>query len=943
MEIRDLGPLTIDLDGLPTAIGSGRLAAVLGPLANRVGEVVSPGTLIDAVWGPAPPVKAGQLLESLIWRLRKELEPDRAARSEPMVLRRDPLGYRLDLRSSAVDSAHLRTAVPQVREWAAAGWFDRVVERAGAVLALWRGEPYAQVPDTGWLAPARHELSAARLDLAELRVQAMLELGRPEEAVGELAPFLADHPLHERLWVLRITGLYRAGRPADALAAFARIRELLADELGVDPGPELRELQQRILRHDPALDRPRPVAGTVAAGNLPRRRSRIIGRDRDVTGLTGALAGAPLITLVGPGGAGKTRLAVEVGHAAAGSFTDGAWFVDLAPIGPDLLGATLAGVFELAGQPAHGPIRTVTNFLADRSILLVLDNCEHLVAPAAELVDEVTARCPGVRVLATSREPLGAAGEVIHPVDPLPVAGPGTAASPAVQLFVERVGSTADLDPSGGDREWIDRICRAVGGLPLGIELAAAQARTFELAEIVRSLEKDPAELARPGAGPHRQASLRDAVDWGYRLARHDEQILHRRLAVIPGRFTLDVAAALCTRPPLRADAALSLVGGLVHRSLLTSTRPTRPGGPTTFHQLVPIRAHASGVLDPDEAAAVEIVRDRWLARRIADGPTDGRPGHRAFSDWLDDNAASLSATLESMLDRPPDRAAFGLVNRLIFHWYDRGRLSEAQHWANLLRAGADGGGGDPIDRALADVAVGSVLALRHRGEAATTLLRGCLPVLGAAPAGRSDDAAAAVLVAAAAAWTGDIWDVAADFVDTALAIGRSADLPHLTMVARAIRSANWTFTGDRSTGTAQARQVLRDNEALGNDIAALFALVTLAVTALLDGDPSAALGYSDELLLTHRRLGALAVGDTIETRAAIHAAAGDPAAAVRCLGAAAAMSRQLGRDWPWHDFTPAVLADLRDRVPPADFATSWASGERLGLGDPARFTPEWI
>lgn len=964
VEIRDLGPLALELDGLPTAIGSGRLAAVLSPLANRVGEVITPAALIEAVWGLEPPPKAGQLLESVIWRLRKELEPGRAARADPIVLRRDPLGYRLDLPPSSVDSARLRAAGPQVREWAAAGRFDQVLERTSAVLSMWRGEPYAEVPDTGWLAPVRQHLVAARLEVAELRVQALLQLGRPEEAVGELDPLLAEQPLRERLWAMRMTGLYQAGRQAEALAAFGRIHQVLAEELGVDPGPELRDLQRQILDQDPSLRRRPPVGivaagrmgrtggaagaagtggavATGAAGHLPNRRSSLIGRDEEVGRLTAALADTPLVTLVGPGGVGKTRLAVEVGYACRPSFPDGVWFVDLASIGGDLVDATLAGALEITGQPGRSSGEVVTDFLMDRVALLLVDNCEHLVAAAAATVDGIIARCPGVRILATSREPLDVAGEVVHLLGPLPVDSSGSAAGPAEQLFLERVG--AGFDPAGSDGELIGRICAAVGGLPLGIELAAAQARTFELAEIVQALERNPVELARRGPGPQRQATLRDTVDWGYRLGRRDEQILHRRLAVIPGPFTLDVAASLCEVPPLRPDAALSLVGGLVHRSLLASTRPTRPGGPTTFHQLVPIRAHAAGLLDARERAAVEITRDRWLAGRVAGTPPDGRPGHTAVLDWLDDNAATLQASLESALVRPADPTAFGLVNQLVFFWHDRGRLGEAAHWAGLLQRRVERTDAEATDRALADVAAGTVLALQHRGGEAAILLRRCRPVLAEPPAERIDEVAAALLAATASAWAGDIWDVAAEFVDTALVLGRTANLPHLTIVARAIRSANWSFTGDRAAGIAEARQVLRDNEALGNDVAALFALVTLTMTALLGGDPAAALGFSDELLLTHRRLGALAVGDTIETRASIRAAAGETAAAVRCLGASAALSRRLGREWPWHEFTAPVVDELRSRVDPDDFATHWAGGERLGLGDPARFTPEWI
>lgn len=970
MQIRDLGPLTVELDGLPSAVGHGRLAAVLGPLAYRIGEALPPATLIDAVWGPNPPDRAGQLLESLIWRVRKELEPGRAPRAEPVVLRREPAGYRLDLPPADVDSARLRLAGPRLRAAATAGRPEEVLRDASAVLARWRGEPYAQVPDTGWLGEARHLLATARLDVAVLRVQALLDLGRPEEAVGTVDALLVEHPLHEHLRALQMTGLYRSGRPADALAAYGRTRAVLAEELGVDPGPELRELHRRMLDQDPGLGLPsgagprgsgaRPPA--PGAGRLPRRRTSLVGRADDIARLTADLVGHPLITLVGPGGVGKTRLAVEVGHVAGPEFADGVRFVDLAPIGPELVEAALAGAFELAGRPDRTLLDSVADHLADRRVLVVLDNCEHVVAAATAVVDELGARCPGVRVLATSREPLDLPGEHVHAVGPLPIrAAPRAALGPAVELFVERAGAgiavrpvtgnptrTGDHDTehgtaAGAGHAVIARICAAVGGLPLGIELAAAQARTFELTEILADLERNPAGPARLGAGPARQASLRDTVDWGYRLARRDEQILHRRLAVIPGPFTLDAAAALCTGPPLRHDATLSLVGGLVHRSLLTSSRPARAGGPTTFQQLVPIRAHAAGVLAPDERRAAEIARDDWLLARLAGAPLDGRPGHADFVGWLDGNSAALHATLDSALDGRPDRRVVDLFGALIFYWYDRGRLAEAQQRVRRLRATLDRAGTDRVDRALADAAAGSVLALRHRGDEAAPLLHRSRPVLAGAPAARHDAVATALLVAAAAAWTGDIWDVAADFVDTALAWDGAADRPHLTMVARAIRSANWSFTGDRAAGIAEAGLVLRDNESVGNDIAALFAHVTLAVTSLAGGDPAAALAHSDELLLTHRRLGAMAVADTIETRAAIRAAAGETAEAVRCLGASAAMNRRLGRDWPWHAFTRPVLDDLRAAVDPDDFATWWAGGERLGLGDPDRLTPDWI
>jgi len=943
MQIRDLGPLVVERDGLPVGLGAGRLAAALSPLANRVGEVVGTTALVEAVWGPHAPPRAPQLLESVIWRLRKELEPGRAARAAPVLLRRETLGYRLDLPPDAVDSTELRTAAPQIRGWAADGRSEQVLERSAGVLSRWRGEPYADLTDHGWLGPARQQLVDARIDIAELRVQALLDLGRPEDAIGELDPLLAEHPLRERLWAQRIAGLYRAGRPADALADFTRARAVLADELGIDPGRELRELHRRILEQDPALDLRPATRPTVVVSDLPRGRTSLIGRDDDLATLTGELGQVRLVTLAGPGGAGKTRLAVEVGHAAARfpdtRFPDGVHFVDLAPVRDrDLLVVAIAGTLEPAGQPGRRPIEVVTARLADADALLILDNCEQLIDACAEVVPEILDRCPRVRVLATSREPLELPGEYVHRLGPLPVAPAGAVPGPAQELFLARTGGTTGPDPADPDGELVRRICLAVGGLPLGIELAAAQADTFALSEIVEALEHNPAELARRGTGPPRQASLRETVDWGYRLARHDEQVLHRRLAVIPGPFTLDVATALCDLAPLRADRAMSLVGGLVHRSLLVAARPTR--GASSFHQLAPIRAHAASVLDDAERAAIEAVRDRWLNGRIAAAPVDGA-GQAAFLDWLEGNAATLRASLDSTLHRGGDRTAPSMVLALLGGWFERGRLTEAAHWVERLRARPRGR--HPLDDALVDVAAGAVLALEHHRDPAAELLRSALPRLESAPADSTAQVASALRIGAVAAWTGDLWDIAADYQDAGLRFGHVAGLPHLELACRAIRAANWSFAGDRAAGIAEAGEVLQTAKTTGNDLAALFALVALTVTALTQGEPQVALGYSDQLLLTHRRMGTLAVSDTIETRASIRLGAGDLPAAVRCLGASAGLNRRLGRDWPWHEFTPAVLDELRQRLDPAEFDRHWASGERLGRGDPERFTPDWI
>lgn len=940
MEIHDLGPLLVEQDGLPLAVGAGRLAAVLSPLAHRVGDLVTTTALVGAVWGTQAPPRATQLLESLIWRLRKQLEPGRIARAESVVLRREPHGYRLELPASAIDSARLRGALPEVRELSGRGRHEEVLEVSTRVLALWRGQPYAEVPDTGWLAPARESLEQARLDLSDLRVHSLLESGRPEEALGELGPLLADHPMRERLWAHRMVALYRAGRQGDALAAYRQARDLLADELGVDPGAELRELHRRVLDHDPTLDLQRSTPRTRPSDHLvhvPRRRTTLIGRDDDRARLESLVGDHSLITLVGPGGAGKTRLAVEVGHDAAPSFPGGVWFVDLASVGDGgMLVSALASTLGLADQPGRAPLEVVTHFLADRRTLLVLDNCEHVISASAAAVEEILARCPSVCVLTTTREPLDLPGEQRYPVGPVAV-------ETAVALFADRAGPSVQVEPDGRDRQVVRRICAAVGDLPLGIELAAAATRSFELEEIAETLERNPAALSRPGSGPQRQASLRDAVDWGYRLARGDEQVLHRRLAVVPGPFSLDVAAMLCGVEPLDGDRAMELVGGLVHRSLLTSERAGSARRASIFAQLAPVRAHAAGVLSEDERDRLELTRDRWLAARVAGTSRGGRSGEAAFLSWLDDNVAVLRATLESTLAGRPDRSAITLVGALVRYWYERGRLTEAAYWAHRLGELPGRVACDELDLALIDATLGSVYALQHRVDEATVHLTRALPVLRHPSPDRVADVALALADGAAAAWTGDAWSVAQDYVEAGLELGRQHDQPHLVIVCQGVQSANWAVSGDPVAGIARAREVLADNEHVGNDVAVLFALVTLTVTALVGGRPDAALESSDQLLLTHRRMGSLAVGDTIETRAAIRAAAGDAAGAVRCLGAASALSRRLGREWPWHEFTPPVLAGLRAGLEATEFDRHWSSGERLGLGDPSRFTPEWI
>ena len=264
MIFADLGPLAVEVDGLPSPVGGRRLASVLALLLARVGEVVTPAALIDAVWGDDAPARASQSLESLVWRLRKLLEPARTARQTPSVLRTDEHGYRLAVPPTSIDSHLFVAAVESLPGLLARRDFDQALEVTSSALERWRGEPYEGVPEADWIGPVRERLMALHVDLGEYRVQALLDTGQPERAVSELVPLLAAHPFRERLWAQRMLGLYRSGRQAAALEAFTEVRRVLADELGVEPGPELRALQRELLDQAPSLDPARSTASLAA-------------------------------------------------------------------------------------------------------------------------------------------------------------------------------------------------------------------------------------------------------------------------------------------------------------------------------------------------------------------------------------------------------------------------------------------------------------------------------------------------------------------------------------------------------------------------------------------------------------------------------------------------------------------------------------------------------
>ena len=585
-----LGPFEVRTDdGALADVPGARLRAVLLALALEAGHPVPKSTLIDWVWGESPPSDAANALQRLVSRLRKAL-PDGWIEGQPGG------GYRLLADPGTVDAVRFERLLGQAR--AADG--ARRARLLRDALALWRGTAMQDVElsESAAFDAAVTRLEALRLAALEDRFEAEAGLSRVElgasaapgrnaELVAELTDAVTAHPLRERLAAALIRALAAAGRDSEALLAFERIREALADALGVDPSPELSALHVALLRGE--LGRREPGRAT----NLRAELTSFVGRDADVAAVRALIAGHRLTTVTGPGGAGKTRLATETARALLSdsdndqpdpvALPDGAWLVELASVGAngdngDVAQAALAalGVRDalLGGAPnaerGDEPADRLIATLRERAALLILDNCEHVIEPAAAFAHRVLGECRRVRILATSREPLGITGEALWPVEPL-------AESPAVRLLRDRAAAVRpDLAFDARTLATMAGVCRALDGMPLAIELTAARLRTMSLDQLASRLD-DRFRLLTGGsrtALPHHR-TLRSVVDWSWELLSDAERAVLRRLAVFSGGASLDAAEQVCAGAGVDQADVLDLLTALTEKSLLRAENST--------------------------------------------------------------------------------------------------------------------------------------------------------------------------------------------------------------------------------------------------------------------------------------------------------------------------------------------------------------------------------
>ncbi|MER7170466.1 ATP-binding protein [Streptomyces mesophilus] len=685
-------------DGTEVPLGGARIRALVAALALAAGRSVPVGQLAAQIWAAdeEPPADEVKALQALVGRLRKALGPDAVATG--------PGGYRLAAKAEDIDLFRFERLAREGADALGAGDAVRAAGLLEDALGLWTGGVLLDLPgrDTD-PAVVRAERRGAQARRA--RLAAEVALGRAAGALDELTALSAQEPLDEPLQALRLRALRDAGRRAEALAAYEEVRRMLVERLGTDPGEELQQVYGELLgtagpQADdgvrPAREHHSPGEPRRAAGNLRARLTSFVGRDRELSDLAEELGKQRLVTLLGPGGVGKTRLAQEAAEAQEEVWPDGVWMAELAPVreGSAVAEAVLTalgarettlrgpGAAQDPGPASQDPSARLVEHCGRRRMLLILDNCEHVIGAAARLAESVLTRCPGVTVLATSREPLGVPGETVRPVEPLPQ-------EVALRLFSERGAAVRPGFRTEDDIEACTEICTRLDGLPLALELAAARLRLLTPRQLADRLD-DRFRLLTGGGRTllPRQQTLRAVVDWSWDLLDEDERAVLRRLAVFAGGCALEQAQEVCGQDTLEA------LGALVDKSLVVADPGGRFG--MRYRLLETVAEYAAARLDESgERASYErrhLVAYRELTRS---GEAELR-GPRQV-EWLErfelehDNAR---AALRTAVALGAEQDGLCLVHAMSWFWQLRGHQADATTWSAAVAAL----GPDPFD-----------------------------------------------------------------------------------------------------------------------------------------------------------------------------------------------------------------------------------------------------
>ncbi len=694
LRVTVLGGFRVARGAAVLAVPGVRLQGLLVRLALAGGRAVEPDVLIDGIWAEEPPPGSGPALQTLVSRLRRALGPDDSARG---VVVRMLDGYRLAVDAADVDALRFERLAAAGRERLRAGDPEAARAALAEAVALWGERPGALPAVVAAVAPTvAGRLAQVSIEVVTNLAEAELSLGRVEVATAQLTGLLDERPVDERAAALLMDAYAAAGREAQALTVYEGVRESLIDTLGADPGSALRERHLRLLRSASPGDGNGGTVepGRVRQGRLPAPLTSFVGRDDELTRIGVLLTSGRLVTVLGPGGAGKTRLALEAARRHQDDYRDGAWLVDLASVTePAKVAATVLAAIGRRGpamldarrQAEDDEPAVLAAELGGRETLLLVDNCEHLIDAVAHLVAGLLARCPGLRVLATSREPLAVDGEALVPLGPLALPDPDDGVeqvrrSASVRLFAERAAAVRPgFAVDENTRPDIVRVVRGLDGLPLALELAAARLRTLSLPELAGGLA-DRFRLLTTGsrtASP-RHRTLRAVIAWSWGLLGEHERTVAERISVLPGGVTPASAVAVCAGTAVPAAEIPGLIGELVERSLLQL-------GPASgrYRMLETIREYGverlTGVGDLGSARDLAAAHFTELIAQF--DPQLRGSGQLTAMTVIGAEYDNTLAALRHLCARRDDRGAIALALSLTWYWQMFGRQSDGVHW----------------------------------------------------------------------------------------------------------------------------------------------------------------------------------------------------------------------------------------------------------------------
>jgi predicted ATPase/DNA-binding SARP family transcriptional activator len=797
LEIRLLGPFEVVAGGRPVDVSGSKRHGLLALLALHRGRVVGVDELIDALWGEELPAAPRNALQHHVARLRAVLG------QETIVASND--GYALV--DAAVDALDFEELLGEARLALREGDAGAGAESVALALGLWRGPALQGLTDTTWFSAEARRLEALRVDALEEQFEAALALGEHREIVSALRASVEKNPFRERLWGQLMLALYRSGRQADALDTFQEARGVLAEELGLEPGPDLQRLQAAILAHDPTVA---PVHGVQRRrGNLTAPATSFVDREEELAQVVELLREHRVVTLTGPPGVGKSRLALEVARSLEPETAGGIWLVDLTRAGraADVVRLT-ANAVEARGRD---PLARVIARLRDTEAILLFDACEHVLEEAARVASAVLDGCPDVRVLATSREVLHLAGEARLHVEPLRLPDSDDTdgvGSPAVQLFAARAqAARPGFDLNAEAARLAAEITRRVDGLPLAIELAAARVNVLGLGELLSIVERRlPLLDERSAADPSRTA-LRGLVEWSYELLHTDEKTLLHHLAVHRGGASRPSLLTIAAKHGLDEATVTYLLGALVDKSIVSVSFPD---GEARYDLLDTVRDYALG--------------------RLAEGGglAAAREAHAEYF-------ATLAEAARTEL-RGPEWLT----------WMRRLELEHDNLWAALICARE---APDPLLAARLGVGLGWYFGTAERVSEGRAFIEAALAAADTAPLPLRLELLGYVCYLATEE---DDLEAAVEAGERGLALAAASDAPWQGAMVKLALAFAYDRAGPHQRAVALAEEARRAFDELGDTWGAASSAVAGAVGALVGGDIATATALTEEAVRLH-------------------------------------------------------------------------------------------